>query len=66
MGFDYRTYMGLGKQTFGGHKQNLVSTRTQEKGAVIPQETDPNLPVNVQESLVEAWVSGGLLLGQEH
>ena len=66
MGFDYRTYIGLGKQTLGGHKQNLVSTRTQEKGAVIPQETDPNLPVNVQESLVEAWVSGGLLLGQEH
>ena len=24
------------------------------------QETDPNLPVSVQESLVEAWVSGGL------
>ena len=66
MGFDYRTYIGLGKQTLGGHKQNLVSTRTQEKGAVIPQETDPNLPVNVQESLVEAWVSGGLLMGQEH
>ena len=63
MGFDYRTYIGLGKQTLGGHKQNLVSTRTQEKGAVIPQETDPNLPVNVQESLVEAWVSGGLLQG---
>ena len=66
VGFDYRTYTGLEKQTLGGHKQNLVSTRTQEKGAVIPQETDPNLPVNVQESLVEAWVSGGLLLGQEH
>ena len=58
-----RTYIGLGKQTLGRHKQNLVCTRTQEKGVVIPQETDPDLPVSVQESLVEAWVSSGLLLG---
>ena len=63
MGFDYRIYTGLGKQTFGGHKQNLVSTRTQEKGAVTTQETDPDLPVSIQESLAEAWVSGGLLQG---
>ena len=41
--------------------QNLVSTRTQEKGAMTPEETDPDLPVSVQESLAEAWVSGGLL-----
>ena len=38
MGFDYRTYTGLGKQTLGGHKQNLVPTRAQEKGAVTLQE----------------------------
>ena len=63
MGFDYRTYTGLGKQTLGGHKQNLVGTRIQEKGAVTPQETDPDLPVSVQESPVEAWVSGGLRQG---
>ena len=25
-----------------------------------PKETDPDLPVRVQESLVEAWVGGGL------
>ena len=56
MGFDYRTYTGLGKQTLGGHKQNLVNTRTQEKGAVTPQETDPDFPVSVQESLVEVWM----------
>ena len=36
-----------------------LSTRTQEKGAVIPQETDPDLPVSVQESPAEAWVGGG-------
>ena len=53
-----RTYTGLGKQTLGGYKQKLMHTRTQEKGAVIPQETDPDLPVSVQESLAEAWVGG--------
>ena len=41
--------------------QNLVSTRTWEKGALTPQETDPDLPVSVQESSVEAWVGEGLL-----
>ena len=34
VGFDYRTYTGLGKQTLGGHRQNLLCTRVQEKGAV--------------------------------
>ena len=45
---------GLWKQTFGGNKQNLVGTRTQEKGAVTTQEPDPDLPMGAQESLVEA------------
>ena len=66
MGFDYRTYTGLGKQTLGGHKQNLVHTRTQEKGAVTPQETDPDLPMSVQESPAEVWVGGSLLQGRGH
>ena len=52
-----------GKQTLGGHKQNLVCTRTQEKGAVTPQETEPDLPVSVQESPAEAWVDSGLTWG---
>ena len=30
---------------------------------MTPQETDPDLAVSVQESLVEAWVSGSLLEG---
>ena len=63
VGFDYRTYTGLGKQTLGGLKQNLVHTGTQQKGAVTPQETDPDLPVSVQESPVEVWVSSGLVQG---
>ena len=45
------------KQTLGGHKQKLVGARTQEKGAVTPEETDPDLPVSVQESLVEVEVT---------
>ena len=31
-----------------------------EKEAVIPQETNPDLPVIVQESQAEAWVSRGM------
>ena len=34
-----------------------MCTRTQEKGAVTPQETDPDLPGSVQESPEEAWVA---------
>ena len=66
VGFDYRTYKGIGKQTLGGYKQNFVCTRTHKKGAVTPQETDPDLPVSVQESLIEAWVGGSLLQVQGH
>ena len=59
-----RTYTRLGKQTLGEHKQNLLHTRNKEKGAVMPKETDSDLPVNVQESSKEVWVSDGLLQGQ--
>ena len=33
---------------------------------MTPQEIEPDLPVSVQESLVEPWVDSGLLQGQEH
>ena len=33
---------------------------------MTPQETDPDLPVSVQEPLAEAWVNGGLLQGWGH
>ena len=66
MGFDYRTYTGLGKQTLGGHNQNLVLIRSQEKAAVTPQETDPDLPMSAQESLAEAWAGGHLLQDRGH
>ena len=45
--FDYRISTWLGKQTLGGHKQNLVHIRTQEKGTVSPQGTQSDLPVSV-------------------
>ena len=38
-----RTFTGWGKQTLAGDKQKLVWLRTQEKGSVTPQETDPDL-----------------------
>ena len=31
---------------------------------MTPQETDPDLPVTVQESLAKAWVGSGLVQGQ--
>ena len=66
VGFDYRTFTGLGKQRLlEGHKQNLVHTRTQEKGAVTPQETEAGLLVSLQESPAEVWVDRGLLRGRD-
>ena len=50
----------------GRYKQNLVHTRTQEKGAVTPQETDPHLPGSAQESPAKVWLGGGLLQGWGH
>ena len=44
-----RPYIGLGIQTVRGHRQNLVHTRTQEKGAVTLRETALDLPMSVQE-----------------
>ena len=38
-----------------------LCTRTQEKGAVTPQETGPDLPASVQKSPAE--VDGGRLQG---
>ena len=44
----------------------LVCTRTQRKGAESPQETEPDLPVSVQESPAEVWVDSCLSQGQRH
>ena len=71
--FDFGGQWGLiteltqdwGNRLLEGTK-TLVCTRSQEKGAVTPQETDPDLPVSVQESPAEAWVGRGLLQSQGH
>ena len=63
MGFDYKTTTGLGKQTLGGHKKYSMGPRNQEKGPVSPQETELDLSVSVQQSLVEA---SGQATGREH
>ena len=57
-----RTYTGQGKQTLGGHKQNQDSGERR----VTPQETEPDLPVSVQESPAEVCISGSLLQGWGH
>ena len=44
-------------------KQNLVCTRIQGKGAVTPQENDPDLPMSVEKSLMEVLVGSGLMQG---
>ena len=39
----------------------IVIFTQQQIGVETPQETGPDLPMSVQESLVEAWVGDGLL-----
>ena len=66
-GFDYKTFTGLKKQSLlKGTNKTLSAPRTQEKGAVTPQETEPDLPASVQESPAEAWVNSGLPWSQRH
>ena len=45
--------------TLAGHKQNLACTKTQGEGAMIPQETEPDLSASVGKSPVEVSVGGG-------
>ena len=49
-----------------GAQTKPVCNRTQEKGAVTPQETDPDSPMSVQESPGDEWVSSGLLQDRRH
>ena len=52
-------------QTLGGHKQNLVYQDPEERSSDLTRDW-PSLPMNVQESLAEAWVGDGLLQDQGH
>ena len=58
-----RTYKGLGKQTLGGHKQNLCAPGPRRKEQWPHKRLTQTLPVSVQKSPVEVWVSSGLLQG---
>ena len=66
VGFNYRTYTGLGNTLLEGRNKILCAPRPRRKEQWPPQETDPDLPMSVQESPAEAWVSGGLLQGWGH
>ena len=56
MGFDYRTYTGLGKQTLGGHKQNLCAP-----GPKDPTETETELCLSVScGGMGQQWTAAGI------
>ena len=65
MGFDYKTSTRLGEtdSSLGGTNKTARS-KTQRKGAVTPQETEPKLAASVGGSPVEAGVSRGSPQGQ--
>ena len=56
-------HWGNRDSSLGGHKQNLACAKTQRKGAVTPQETEPD---SVGGSPVEVWVSRGSPQGWGH
>ena len=51
-----------GNRLLGGTNRTCAHQDPEERNS-DPQETDPDLPMSVQESLVEGWVDGGLLPG---
>ena len=49
--------------SLGRHKQNFVCTRTQKKGAMTPQETEPDLPgTGLLQSQSTDYSSPGMLV----
>ena len=66
-GFDYQDFHRTGENrdsSLGGHKWNLVCSKTQRKGAATPQETEPKLPASVGGSLVESCIGRDSPYGQ--
>ena len=57
-----------GKQTSLLESINKIlhKPRSRKKGAMTPWETETDLSASVRESLMEAWISSGLLQGQRH
>ena len=54
---DFNRTGGNRDSTLGGHTQSSVHIRTQEEGAVTPQQTEPDLPASVGGSPAEAGVA---------
>ena len=50
-----------GNRLLEGTNKTLCTPGPRRKEQLTPQETDSDLPVNVQESLAESWVGDGLL-----
>ena len=48
-----------------GTNKTLCAPGPRRKELTV-QETEPDLPVSLQKSLVEAWVNSGLLWDQGH
>ena len=62
---DLHRVEGNRNSTLGGHKENLVCSRTQSKEVTL-QKTEPDLPASVGGSPWEVGVSSGLSCGQGH
>ena len=54
--YDSQRTRGNRDSSLGGHKQNSVHTKTQRRGAVTPQETEPKIPASVGGPPLEALV----------
>ena len=54
-----------GNRLLEGRNKTLCTPGSRRKEQ-WPHKRQPNLPVSVQESLVEVWVNGNLLWGQRH
>ena len=65
-GFDYRTSMDWRYRNSWRAQTKSCAYMTQEKGAVTPHETEPELPVYAWEFLAEILFNSSLEWGQGH
>ena len=56
----------VGNRLLEGINRILCAPEPRRKEQLTPQETEADLPMNVQKSPVEAWVGDGLLQGLGH
>ena len=63
---DFDRTGGNRDSTLGGNTQSSACVRTQGKGSVTPQETEPDLPAGVGGSPAEVGGGCGSLRGQGH